>query len=295
MPVKREIMDGIVSIFVMPYEKEDLFRVLELLSESLEYLSEDMQLSLDITYCLSSEFLLESEEVIKGMEKDFIKEVTPLLQPFSERTLRVEKGVEILGCVSQRRNTYREFPDKDFYIWLDPNLHFLPETLFYLTEGFRSVREVNPFAPLVIVPQVTRLWDYTWDVLVHPKYKKEKFGYCYEIDPEEVLLIDEEVSIEESRMHKFGGGWMTLLSREILENIGVPEELGHYGMEDTYIMWRMRERDYKQYILGGVVVSKDYKALSKKKFMKTMKIKDQKDEMREYAKKGFQKLFKTPR
>lgn len=285
-------MNGVISIFSLPHEREDIIQTLTLLNENLENLSEDIKISLDLTYCLSPELLSEPPRVVERLEREFMRKITPLVQKFEERTIRIEKGSEILGCVSQRRNTYREFPDMDFYIWLDPDLYFLPETLFYLTEGFRSIKELNPNSPIILTPQVPKLWDYTWDVLVHPKFRNEKFGYCYEIDPKKVVFIDEEVSMEESPIHKFGGGWMSLLSREIMEEIGVPEELGHYGMEDTYIMWKMREREYKQYILQGVVVAEDYKTLPSKSIKKTMKLRDRKDEMRKYAQSGFQKLFK---
>lgn len=286
-------MKGIVSIFVMPYEIHHALRLLTLLKRGIRELSEDVRLSLDLTFCLSPEILHEKPTVIQELEREFLRGITPLVQEFEERTIRVEKGREIIGCVSQRRNTFKEFPNMDFYIWIDPNLHFLPETLFYLTEGFRSLKEIHPSSPLVLVPQVPRLWDFTWDVLVHQRYKQEKFGYCFEIDPETVVQIDEEVSIEESPIHKFGGGWMTLLSREIMEEIGVPEELGHYGMEDTYIMWRMRERGFKQYILNGAVVAKNYVDRESKKRKKVLKLRDRKDEMRRYAELGFQKLFKN--
>lgn len=285
-------MKGVITIFSLPHEKENVVQTLSLLRENLENLSEDVELSLDLTYCLSPEVIEEPEGRIMELEKSFLEKVTPLVQGYKEHTIRIERGIEILGCVSQRRNTYKEFPDMDFYIWLDSDLYFLPETLFYLTEGFRSVKDLYPSTPIVVTPQVPKLWDYTWDVLVHPKFRKEKFGYCYEIDPRKVVFIDEEVSMEESPMYKFGGGWMTLLSREIMEQIGVPEELGHYGMEDTYIMWRMRERGYKQFILQGVVIAEDYKTLPSQKIKKTMKLRDRKDEMRKYAQSGFQKLFK---
>lgn len=286
-------MKGIVSIFVMPYEIHHALRLLTLLKRGIRELSEDVRLSLDLTFCLSPEILHEKPTVIQELEREFLKGVTPLVQEFEERTIRVEKGREIIGCVSQRRNTFKEFPNMDFYIWIDPNLYFLPETLFYLTEGFRSLKEIHPSSPLVLVPQVPRLWDFTWDVLVHPKFRKEKYGYCYEIDPKKVVFISDEVTLEESPIYKFGGGWMTLLSREIMEEIGVPEELGHYGMEDTYIMWRMRERGYKQFILEGVVVAENYKTLPSKKIAKTMKLRDRKDEMLKHAQSGFQKLFKN--
>lgn len=285
-------MNGVISIFSLPHEREDIIQTLTLLNENLENLSEDIKISLDLTYCLSPELLSEPSQVVERLEREFMRKITPLIQKFEERIIRIEKGSEILGCVSQRRNTYREFPDMDFYIWLDPDLYFLPETLFYLTEGFRSIKELNPNSPIILTPQVPKLWDYTWDVLVHPRFRNEKHGYCYEIDPKKVVFIDEEVSVEESPIPKFGGGWMTLLSGEVMKQIGVPEELGHYGMEDTYIMWRMRERGWKQYILQGVVVAEDYKTLPSKSIKKTMKLRDRKDEMRRYAQIGFQKLFK---
>ena len=50
---------------------------------------------------------------------------------------------------------------------------------------------------------------------------------------------------------KFVGGWFTCISGKLLNRIGVPKSFGHYGYEDTFVMWKIRkiiqEKDKKIY------------------------------------------------
>ena len=39
---------------------------------------------------------------------------------------------------------------------------------------------------------------------------------------------------------KFAGGWFTCIHKSILDKITVPESFGHYGMEDTFLMWDVK-------------------------------------------------------
>jgi hypothetical protein len=72
-----------------------------------------------------------------------------------------------------------------------------------------------------------------------------------------------EVNLRPINNFKFGGGWATLISTPLLKYIGVPESLGHYGLEDTYIMlcshiMRQKGMNVTQFVLENEVISEDH-------------------------------------
>jgi hypothetical protein len=60
---------------------------------------------------------------------------------------------------------------------------------------------------------------------------------------------------------KFGGGWFAVLSKEIMKTIPFPENYGHYGLDDTYVMWGaelLQDPMIKQFKIKNVVVCENY-------------------------------------
>ena len=60
---------------------------------------------------------------------------------------------------------------------------------------------------------------------------------------------------------KFAGGWFTILSKKLLNELPWPEDYGHYGYDDTYLMWAAaikNDSTMKQFKLKNLVVSENY-------------------------------------
>ena len=60
---------------------------------------------------------------------------------------------------------------------------------------------------------------------------------------------------------KFGGGWFALISKELMKAIPFPENYGHYGLDDTYLMWGaelLKDDSIKQFKIKNVVVCENY-------------------------------------
>ena len=62
---------------------------------------------------------------------------------------------------------------------------------------------------------------------------------------------------------KFGGGWATVISTPLAKKIKIPESLGHYGLEDTFIMYcsyimRKHGLDVTQYIIENEIIVEDH-------------------------------------
>ena len=95
-----------------------------------------------------------------------------------------------------------------------------------------------------VTPEIVKYWDTTWDCLVNQKFMNKELDYCKTNNP----FIDSgehgNVSIETvinnvqgQPRTKFGAGWFTLLSKPLLDRIPLPESMGAYGPDDTFLMW----------------------------------------------------------
>jgi hypothetical protein len=104
-------MKGIISIFVLPQELEDLALTLEKLKRNSAFIDETIQYKIDITMCLSDE-LTDWEN--SKLPKEYIKERTiELVEQYLDWCLWDLQwdNPNILGCVSQRRFSLKNNPD----------------------------------------------------------------------------------------------------------------------------------------------------------------------------------------
>jgi hypothetical protein len=142
----------------------------------------------------------------------------------------------ILGCVSQRRYSIQTNPDADFFIWLDCDFIFKDTTLSYMTQAYQTIKESNTDL-FVLTPQFVKQWDNTWDVIVNDRFLNKSLMYHEINDVYKDTLPDmEEINVKTIPTFKFAGGWFTLISKELLEMTSIPESLGHYGLEDTFVI-----------------------------------------------------------
>jgi len=122
----------------------------------------------------------------------------------------------------------------------------------------------------IVTPQIHRLWDTTWDVLVNKNYinipasHDNYFGFdgysLYKSNDEDIFLDTNK------QRFKFASGWCNLLSANLFRDlIDFTYDLGHYGPDDTFIMNLLdyykfnKGKDISQYIVRNVVVTENYK------------------------------------
>ena len=164
----------------------------------------------------------------------------------------------LMGTTQQKRESiYLEY---DQFIFVDADIAF-PEQLLktqleasYLLEG-----------KYILIPNIIKLWDDTWDVLVHPTFLSKSHDY-YKTHPPELTINQEiqEVALSPSLSTiKFGCGMHTLYSKEFWNFIDIPEFLGGYGPEDTFAMFasiaaKQKGHKINQHILEGIYITEDY-------------------------------------
>lgn len=277
----------------MPYEIDELENTLNQLRRASYYLSGNNEWELDVSLGLS-------DTLVNWDTSRIPKEY------FADRFVNLAKSIDwckgnfyvssddINGCVSQRRYSLNKHTDADYFIWLDTDIIFDERTLSYLETSMDVAKNITPYS--IITPEIVRVWDNTWDCIVNEQFLNKPLDYQKTNDPYKDSGIKGEISIEsvnnvnspQSRF-KFAGGWMTCLSAELIRKIGVPEGLGHYGYEDTFIMivsellTRRNTINIQQLKIKNLVVCENYKYRDNSFYKSFLSVNDKRQEYLEVS------------
>ena len=270
---------------LMPTELEDYSDMLDKLKESSQYLDDNDWISIQATLNLSPILVdWKNSEVKNNLFKDYFNDLKSKCDWADEIVFNIVEDDSILGTTSQKREIIKG--DYDQFIFLDGDMIFHETTLKYMLNTSYQVE-----GKYYITPQIVRLWDTSWDILVHKDYmhiEPQKNGYYREHHPDLTLNQKvENIDVKLAPYFKFGCGWFVLYSKDVLNLVGVPEFLGHYGPEDTFMMAaseiaKRKGYEINQYILDGIFVSEN-KIYRKNSYEDKLKYIDLKDEFRDGA------------
>jgi hypothetical protein len=289
-------MKGVITIFAMPQEIEDLTLTLyNLKVNSIFIIDQDINYKVDVTMCLSNELTdWENSTLTKEYIKDRTEELCKKYLDWCEYELVIENGNKILGCVSQRRNSWLKNPDAEFFIWLDTDILFKDITLFYMNETLKRLKSDN-FDMFVITPEFVKQWDNTWDIIVNKNYWNMPLDYYKNNNVfADCLTQFEDVNVKKIETFKFAGGWFTLISKPLLDKVSVPESFGHYGLEDTFIMvcssfMVNKGIEVNQFIIENLICGENHKNRTNESIKKYISSKDRKEEFRKIAESNWDK------
>lgn len=286
-----------ISIFCLPHEIDDLELTLNQMKKAFRYVDEQ-NFILDITLALTGELTLwEQSKIPIDYFTHKYEKLRKSCDWITNKYFRVEQYSEVLGCVSKRRKVWKEHQNVDYHIWLDTDIIFDERTLAYIDSSIQSLSKDYPYA--VVSPEIVKVWDNTWDCLVNEQFLNEPLDYQKTNDPYLDCGIKGDIGIEtinntipnQPRM-KFAGGWFTCISKKLLDRITVPDSLGHYGLEDTFIMWGSDKLKLgQQFKIKNLVVCENYKYRDNKYLTNFIAGIDRREEFKEIAHKNFQKEY----
>jgi len=292
----------VITTFIMPNEIDDLERLLADLNKASKHIdgnNYELYLALSV-----DDYLVNWEE--SKLDKEFFINRFNALKPLTEWAGKTTFNVrdDIMGCTSLRRVAHNECKDATHFIWLDTDIVFDEKLLFYIDESVDALENSQitigkTISKYVISPECVKIWDSTWDCLVNENFLNKEEGYCRTNNP----YIDAgeygDVSLEivtnnvpgQPRM-KFGGGWFNCLSKALLDRVPLPESMGHYGPDDTYVMWASEKviqkgEELYQFKLKNQVVCENYIYRDRTHYDKLIKRIDRKDEFRNQANTSF--------
>jgi len=286
----------VISIFCLPYEIDELENTLNQLKRASYYLSGKNEWVVDVTLSLSNNLINWNKSSIP---KSYFEDKLLKLSAQTDWCAKnFQTSTEVNGCVSQRRFSLNKNTDADYFIWLDTDIIFEERTLSYIENTMAAIKNVTPYS--VITPEIVKVWDNTWDCLVNEEFIDKPLDYQKTNDPYKDSGIKGDVTVESVRNNfqnqprfKFAGGWMTCLSGKLVRKIGVPESFGHYGYEDTFIMWasekliQTQQLDIQQFKLKNLVVCENYKYRSNYHYLNNLSAYDKREEYRKIAESNF--------
>ena len=288
----------VITTFIMPNEIDDLERVLGDLNKASKFIDgQNYELYLALSV---DDYLVDwsNSKLDKQYFIDRFNTLKPLTEWASKSTFNVR--ADIMGCTSLRRIAHNECTDATHFIWLDTDICFDDRVLYYIEASIDRLSETDPdIDKYVISPECVKIWDTTWDCLVNENFLSKEVGYCKINNP----FVDSgelgDVSLEtvinnvpgQPKM-KFGGGWFNCLSKPLLDRVPLPESMGHYGPDDTYIMWAAEKvnqtgANIYQFKLKNYVVCENYIYRDRTHYNNLIKRFDRKDEFRNKANTSF--------
>lgn len=249
-----------IAIHVLPHEIDQLERILIQLKKSSKYITENNNIITNVVLNINlndwSNSTLPKEFFI-----DKFYQLEQLTKTWSKTEFNVDASNEILGCVGHRRKVFRE-TQADNVLVLDTDVFFSDTMLYHIINGASLISQNTPF--YILTPQISKMWDNSWDCLVNDNFIYDSTEDFKNKDAFITADCLGDVSVKPINEFKFGGGWGTLISTPLLRKIDIPDSLGHYGLEDTFLMigssfLKQNGVNVTQFILENEVLVEDNK------------------------------------
>jgi hypothetical protein len=253
-------MKTAIIMHVMPHEIDWFEWQAKQLKQCAHLLESNDLIILDVTLNLN-----KIDWSLSKLPKDFfIKKFNYILETYFDWCYNIIKDINddntCRGCADKRRSSVRNL-DVNYIIYLDCDLIFSIDTLKLLLKTANQIQSEY----FIISPQIPKLWDSSWHVLMNDSYKDFIWDNKTFIDPFTVnTTMYGEYILTSINTFKLGGGWFNLFSSNLLKLIDIPDSLGSYGPDDTFIMYgcdimEMKNYNVQQYIIKNLVVSENHK------------------------------------
>lgn len=197
------------------------------------------------------------------------------------------------GVNDKRRNSIRTYANTvDAFLYLDSDVIFPPHALPYIIHCAKQVK--NQY--YIVTPQIPKIWDHTWDHLVNDAFVNEPYGFEKKVNPYQIVNQSYgDVYLTKSPNIKIGGGWFNLISSSLLMHTNIPDDLGPYGVDDTYVMYcaqimKHSGKDVEQYIMNNIVVAENY-LLRHNPYKHFIKYKEGRDDFKSVAESNLRKCL----
>jgi hypothetical protein len=222
-----------ILIHIMPSEIDQLEQTLIGLKKSNNYIENEEFL---VEVCLNANLTdWNKSKLDLNFFENKLNEFKKLTSTWAKTRFWTSKNNEVLGCTDLHRLSGRLY-NPNAFIWLDVDIVFSDSLLYHIVEAHKQLSKSEKY--FVITPETTRIWDNTWDVITNENCLKEeasKENY-FNRDPYTTTGLVGEVNVSKINTFKFASGWFTLLSNDLIKKVDIPNRMGPYYMDDTFIM-----------------------------------------------------------
>ncbi len=242
---------------MMPWEIDYALMSFTQFKKSKYYLDPNDRVKID-TFLNLSNYIIDWDN--SKLPKEFFiqkyKDLQNLLCDY-EHTSFIYEGDECWGILDKQRMAYDK--EVDYYMELCPDMYFQETLIASLIEAAKSV----PNKYFVITPQLYKMWDHTWDVLVDNQYlaipydqwdKADLFDIRWDLKSQQP-----DMSLRPINVSKWAN-WFDLYNKAFYEEmVPVHDDWHGYGPGDTYGMIvseyaKSKGVDFQQYVLEGQTI-----------------------------------------
>lgn len=246
-----------ITYHIMPWEIDYALLSFTQLKKSKYHLPNDVYITIDSVLNLSSYVInWEQSKLPKEFFIEKYNQISNLLIDYTHNQ-KIYNGNELYGHLELQRDCIS--PKIDYYISICPDMYFSEYLLLYLIESARCI----PNKYFVVTPQISKLWDYTWDEITNPIYQDIPYDSWSDVDIFDIRnnLKNslQESSLLPTNKNKWAG-WFDLFSKSFYEKLSpIQDNWSGYGPWDWYSMMlaeyaREKGVDFQQYLLQGETI-----------------------------------------
>jgi hypothetical protein len=241
----------------MPWEIDYALLTFTQLKKSKYFLSKEDNITIETVLNLSSYIIdWDNSKLPKQFFIDKYNEISNLLVDYNH-IKRTYDGDELYGHLNLQKECISS--EIDYYIGVCPDMYFNENLLAYMIEGAKSIK--NEY--FVITPQISKLWDNSWDILVNPLYQDIPYKTWFETDVFDIIHNDTnsnlDIILTPINQSKYAG-WFDLWNKNFYEKlVPVWDEWEGYGSWDWYTLlvtekYKQHGGDFQQYLLEGKTI-----------------------------------------
>ena len=242
----------------MPWEVDCALLMYNQLAKSIPHFNKNDNISFEACLNLSS-YIINWEET--KLPKEFFiekyKNLDNILKDKIQYNTKIYDGDELYGHLNSEKESISS--EIEGYITICPDIWFSEFVLAYMIEGAKQI----PNKYYVITPQIAKLWDNTWDVLVNPIYHNVPYENYLQQDIFNIIYNQtystQETELKPTPYSKYAG-WFDFYSKSYCVDLApIGSDWSGYGGWDLYSMTvadycKNKGLDYQQYVLEGQTI-----------------------------------------
>ena len=241
----------------MGWELDYALQTFTQLKKSKYYLSDEDTIEIDICLNLSAYLVdWDKSKLNKDLLKARFKEYLKLLKDYKVNATIYEKN-KLYGHLDHQREIVS--PEVDFYITICPDMYFSEQALALLIQSSKQIK--NKY--FVITPEISKLWDNTWDEITNSDWMHVNYDKWNEVDLFDIRakMKSKETGIILNPTNKSKwAGWFDLYNKAMYEELcPIQDDWKGYGPHDWYSLIiteyvKLRGVNFQQYVMRGQTI-----------------------------------------
>ncbi|MDB4342806.1 hypothetical protein OAA23_00225 [bacterium] len=241
----------------MPWELDNMLLSFIQFKKSKYYLSKED--TVEINPCLNlSSYLIDWDKssITKDHLKDRFNQYLKLLKDYKVSDF-VYEGNKLYGHLDHQREAISK--EVDFYLSVCPDMYFSEHLLSLLIQSSKEI----PNKYFVITPEISKMWDGTWDEITCANYLDVPYDSWNKVDIFDIRAhmkgTNSDITLETISKSKWAG-WFDLYNKAMYEElVRIHDDWTGYGPWDWYSLMltdflKQKEIDFQQYILRGQTI-----------------------------------------